>query len=69
MGSATTQARTATAEALTNASGVDLDVARELFAAVGAVNGSAQLSGALGFVGTGCRARRAGDGRLRLRVP
>jgi len=47
MGSATTQARTATAEALTTASGVDLDVARELFAAVGAVNGSAQLSGAL----------------------
>ncbi|MGC5254677.1 hypothetical protein, partial [Escherichia coli] len=47
MGSATTQARTATTEALTTASGVDLDVARELFAAVGAVNGSAQLSGAL----------------------
>lgn len=47
MGSATTQARTATTEALTAASGVDLDVARELFAAVGAVNGSAQLSGAL----------------------
>lgn len=47
MGSATTQARTATTEALTTASGVDLDVARELFAAVGAVSGSAQLSGAL----------------------
>ncbi|WP_295831374.1 F0F1 ATP synthase subunit delta [uncultured Microbacterium sp.] len=47
MGSATTQARTATAEALASTSGVDLDVARELFAAVGAVSGSAQLSGAL----------------------
>lgn len=47
MGSATTQARTATTEALTATSGVDLDVARELFAAVGAVSGSAQLSGAL----------------------
>ncbi|WZH37055.1 MAG: F0F1 ATP synthase subunit delta [Microbacterium enclense] len=47
MGSATTQARTATAEALASTSGVDLDVARELFAAVGAVSGSSQLSGAL----------------------
>ena len=47
MGSATTQARTATSEALASASGVDLDVARELFAAVAAVSGSAQLSGAL----------------------
>ena len=47
MGSATTQAQTATTEALTATPGVDLDVARELFAAVGAVNGSAQLSGAL----------------------
>ncbi|MDQ1073852.1 F-type H+-transporting ATPase subunit delta [Microbacterium sp. SORGH_AS 969] len=47
MGSATTQARTATAEALASTSGVDLDVARELFAAVGTVSGSAQLSGAL----------------------
>lgn len=47
MGSATTQARTATTEALASTSGVDLDVARELFAAVAAVSGSAQLSGAL----------------------
>ena len=47
MGSATTQARTATAEALAATSGVDLDVARELFAAVAAVSGSSQLSGAL----------------------
>lgn len=47
MGSATTQARTATTEALTATAGVDLDVARELFAVVGAVSGSAQLSGAL----------------------
>lgn len=47
MGSATTQARTATTEALTATPGGDLDVARELFAAVGAVSGSAQLSGAL----------------------
>ncbi|OZD55421.1 F0F1 ATP synthase subunit delta [Rhodococcus sp. 06-1477-1B] len=47
MGSATTQARTATTEALASTSGVDLDVARELFAAVGAVSGSSQLSGAL----------------------
>lgn len=47
MGSATTQARTATAEALAATSDVDLDVARELFAAVSAVSGSTQLSGAL----------------------
>ncbi|MDQ1083403.1 MULTISPECIES: F0F1 ATP synthase subunit delta [Microbacterium] len=47
MGSATTQARTATSEALASTSGVDLDVARELFAAVAAVSGSSQLSGAL----------------------
>jgi len=47
MGSATTQARAATTAALAAASGVDLDVARQLFAAARAVNGSAQLSGAL----------------------
>lgn len=47
MGSATTQARTATAQALAATPDVGLDVARELFAAVGAVSGSAQLSGAL----------------------
>ena len=59
MGSATTQARTATAEALTAASGVDLDVARELFAAVGAVSGSAQLSGALSDSSAPAAARAA----------
>lgn len=47
MGSATTQALSASTTALTAASGVDLDVARELFAAAGAVADSSQLSGAL----------------------
>ena len=47
MGSATTQALTATAAALSAASGVDLDVAGELFAASRAVGDSSQLSGAL----------------------
>jgi F-type H+-transporting ATPase subunit delta len=47
MGSATTQALEATRAALTAASGVDLDVAAELFAAARAVGGSSQLSGAL----------------------
>ncbi|MCC4249157.1 F0F1 ATP synthase subunit delta [Microbacterium testaceum] len=59
MGSATTQARTATAEALTAASGVDFDVARELFAAVGAVRGSAQLRGALSDPSAPASARAA----------
>ncbi len=47
MGSATTQALAATEEALRAVSGLDLDVARELFAAARAVGGAPQLSGAL----------------------
>lgn len=47
MGSATTSARTAMTSALRAASGVDLGVARDLFAAVRTLAGSAQLSGAL----------------------
>ncbi|MCW3493924.1 F0F1 ATP synthase subunit delta [Microbacterium sp. SSM24] len=47
MGSATTQAVAATTKALDAASGVDLDVAGELFAAARAVGDSSQLSGAL----------------------
>ena len=47
MGSATTQALAATTSALQAAPGVDLDVARELFAAVRVLAGSSQLSGAL----------------------
>ncbi|WP_405373505.1 MULTISPECIES: F0F1 ATP synthase subunit delta [unclassified Microbacterium] len=47
MGSATTQALTATTSALAAAPSVDLGVARELFAAVRALAGSSQLSGAL----------------------
>ncbi|MDZ8171238.1 F0F1 ATP synthase subunit delta [Microbacterium xanthum] len=47
MGSATTQALSATTAALSSASGVDLDVARELFAAARAVGDTAALSGAL----------------------
>lgn len=47
MGSATTQARRAITAALDAASGIDLDVAAELFAAARAVAGSTQLSGAL----------------------
>jgi F-type H+-transporting ATPase subunit delta len=47
MGSATTQAQAASTAALSAASGVDLDVARELFAAARAIGGSPQLSGAL----------------------
>ncbi|WP_439591409.1 F0F1 ATP synthase subunit delta [Microbacterium sp.] len=47
MGSATTQALAATTAALDAASGVDLDVARELFAAARALGDSSQLSGAL----------------------
>jgi len=47
MGSATTQALAATTTALDAASGVDLDVARELFAAARAVGDSSQLGGAL----------------------
>jgi F-type H+-transporting ATPase subunit delta len=47
MGSATTQARTATTAALAATSGVDLEVARELFAAARALDDSSQLGGAL----------------------
>lgn len=47
MGSATTQALAATTTALDAASDVDLDVARELFAAARALADTPQLSGAL----------------------
>lgn len=47
MGSATTQALAATTAALNASSSVDLDTARELFAAARIVGGSPQLSGAL----------------------
>ena len=47
MGSATTQAEAATKAALDAASGIDLDVSRELFAAARAVGDSPQLGGAL----------------------
>jgi F-type H+-transporting ATPase subunit delta len=47
VGSATTQALAATTAALNASSAVDLDTARELFAAARIVGGSSQLSGAL----------------------
>lgn len=47
MGSATTQARTIVTTALDAAPAVDLDVARELFAAARAIGGSAHLGAAL----------------------
>lgn len=47
MGSATTQALAASTTALASASGVTLDVSRELFAAARAVGDSSHLSGAL----------------------
>ena len=47
MGSATTQALSATTAALNAAGGVDLDTARELFAAARIVGDSSHLSGAL----------------------
>jgi F-type H+-transporting ATPase subunit delta len=47
MGSATTQALATTTAALDAASGIDLDTARELFAAARIVGDSPQLSGAL----------------------
>ncbi len=47
MGSATTQALAASTAALDAASGIDLDVARELFAAARALGDTSQLSGAL----------------------
>ncbi len=58
MGSATTQALAATTRALDAASGVDLDVAGELFAAARAVGGSSQLSGALADSAAPVTARR-----------
>lgn len=58
MGSATTQALAATTKALDAASGVDLDVAGELFAAARAVGDSSQLSGALADSAAPVEARR-----------
>ncbi|MDW4573214.1 F0F1 ATP synthase subunit delta [Microbacterium sp. M3] len=58
MGSATTQALAATTTALGAASGVDLDVARELFAVARAVGDSSQLSGALADSAAPAEARR-----------
>jgi F-type H+-transporting ATPase subunit delta len=58
MGSATTQALAATTAALDAASGVGLDVARELFAAARAVGDSSQLSGALADSSAPVAARR-----------
>ncbi|MDN3497346.1 F0F1 ATP synthase subunit delta [Planococcus sp. APC 4015] len=58
MGSATTQALAAATSALDAASGVDLDVARELFAAARAVGDSSQLSGALADSAAPSAARR-----------
>lgn len=58
MGSATTQAQAATTAALGAASGVDLDVARELFAVARAVGDSSQLSGALADSSASADARR-----------
>lgn len=59
MGSATTQALATTTAALDAASGVDLDVAGELFAAARAVGDSSQLSGALADSAAPVEARRA----------
>ncbi|WP_194397893.1 F0F1 ATP synthase subunit delta [Microbacterium atlanticum] len=58
MGSATTQAVAATTTALDAAADVDLDVARELFAAARAVADSPQLSGALADSAAPAEARR-----------
>ena len=58
MGSATTQALAATTTALDAASGVDLDVAGELFAVARAVGDSPQLSGALADSAAPAGARR-----------
>ncbi|WP_426324462.1 F0F1 ATP synthase subunit delta [Microbacterium sp. E-13] len=58
MGSATTQALAATTTAFDAASGVDLDVARELFAVARAVGDSPQLSGALADSAASAEARR-----------
>ncbi|MGZ8804357.1 MAG: F0F1 ATP synthase subunit delta [Microbacterium sp.] len=63
MGSATTQALAATTAALNAASAVDLDTARELFAAARIVGGSSQLSGALAdpAAATAARSRVVAD--------
>lgn len=58
MGSATTQARAASVAALNAASGVDLDVARELFAAARALGDTPQLSGALAAAAAPVAARQ-----------
>lgn len=58
MGSATTQALAATTTALRAASGVDLDVARELFAAARALGDSSPLSGAIADAAADPAARR-----------
>ncbi|MDJ1113042.1 F0F1 ATP synthase subunit delta [Microbacterium dauci] len=58
MGSATTQALAATTSALEAAPSVDLDVARELFAAVRVLAGSSQLSGALSDASAPAAARQ-----------
>lgn len=57
MGSATTQALATTTAALDAASGVDLDTARELFAAARIVADSPQLSGALADSAASAEAR------------
>lgn len=63
MGSATTQALAAATAALRAASAVDLDTARELFAAARIVGGSSQLSGALAdpAAATAARSRVVAD--------
>ena len=58
MGSATTQASAAAGAALSAATGVDLTVARELFAAARTVGDSSQLSGALADSAAAPAARR-----------
>jgi F-type H+-transporting ATPase subunit delta len=58
MGSATTQALAATTKALDAASGIDLGVAGELFAAAHTVGDSSQLSGALADSSAPAAARR-----------
>ncbi|WP_292832982.1 F0F1 ATP synthase subunit delta [Microbacterium sp.] len=58
MGSATTQARAESGRALDAASGVDLDVARELFAAARTLGDTPQLSGALAAAATPVAARQ-----------
>ena len=66
MGSATTQALAATTAALDAAAGVDLDRARELFAAARIVGDSPQLSGALADSSASAEAPCPG-GRRRVR--